>query len=76
MGGCVSTAARARAKSDLIDKQIEEDNKRYKRECKILVLGLYPPTFCIFPLPALVLRLFKTGWAVILPLFMQGCHRV
>ncbi|KAG5645861.1 guanine nucleotide-binding protein subunit alpha [Asterophora parasitica] len=40
MGGCVSTPDRAgKAKSDLIDKQIEEDSKRYKRECKILLLG-------------------------------------
>jgi hypothetical protein len=40
MGGCISTADRAgKAKSDLIDKQIEEDNKKYKRECKILLLG-------------------------------------
>ncbi|KAJ2916109.1 hypothetical protein MD484_g4302, partial [Candolleomyces efflorescens] len=40
MGGCVSTADRAgKARSDEIDKQIEEDNKRFKRECKILLLG-------------------------------------
>ncbi|KAF9457025.1 heterotrimeric G protein alpha subunit A [Collybia nuda] len=40
MGGCISTVDRAgKAKSDLIDKQIEEDNKKYKRECKILLLG-------------------------------------
>ncbi|KAG5651387.1 hypothetical protein H0H81_008853 [Sphagnurus paluster] len=40
MGGCVSTADRAgKLKSDLIDKQIEEDSKKYKRECKILLLG-------------------------------------
>ncbi|TFK68997.1 heterotrimeric G-protein alpha subunit, GPA3-like protein [Pluteus cervinus] len=40
MGSCVSTANRAeKARSDAIDKQIEEDNKRYKRECKILLLG-------------------------------------
>ncbi|RDB16234.1 Guanine nucleotide-binding protein subunit alpha [Hypsizygus marmoreus] len=40
MGGCVSTADRAgKARSDAIDRQIEEDNKKYKRECKILLLG-------------------------------------
>lgn len=40
MGGCISTVDRAgKAKSDLIDKQIEEDHKKYKRECKILLLG-------------------------------------
>ncbi|KDR69486.1 hypothetical protein GALMADRAFT_104101 [Galerina marginata CBS 339.88] len=40
MGGCVSTADRSgKERSDLIDKQIEEDCKRFKRECKILLLG-------------------------------------
>jgi guanine nucleotide-binding protein subunit alpha len=40
MGGCVSTADRAgKARSDEIDRQIEEDNRRFKRECKILLLG-------------------------------------
>ncbi|KAF5368159.1 hypothetical protein D9615_010198 [Tricholomella constricta] len=40
MGGCVSTAdCGGKAKSDLIDKQIEEDSKKYKKECKILLLG-------------------------------------
>ncbi|TFK34414.1 heterotrimeric G-protein alpha subunit, GPA3-like protein [Crucibulum laeve] len=40
MGGCVSTPDRSgKARSDAIDKQIEEDNKRFKRECKILLLG-------------------------------------
>ncbi|KAF8872816.1 heterotrimeric G-protein alpha subunit, GPA3-like protein [Infundibulicybe gibba] len=31
--------ARAKARSDAIDRQIKEDHARYKRECKILVLG-------------------------------------
>ncbi|KAF8872814.1 heterotrimeric G-protein alpha subunit, GPA3-like protein [Infundibulicybe gibba] len=45
MGNYISTldakrrAAQAKARSDAIDKQIEEDNKKYKREHKILVLG-------------------------------------
>ena len=40
MGACVSTADRAgKARSDEIDKQLEEDHKRLKRECKILLLG-------------------------------------
>lgn len=40
MGGCVSKNTGAdRDRSDAIDKQIEEDNKRYRRECKILLLG-------------------------------------
>jgi hypothetical protein len=40
MGACVSTADRAaKARSDEIDQQIEEDNERLKRECKVLLLG-------------------------------------
>ncbi|KAF9521784.1 heterotrimeric G-protein alpha subunit, GPA3-like protein [Crepidotus variabilis] len=40
MGGCVSTADRAgKERSDAIDRKIEEDQKRFKRECKILLLG-------------------------------------
>ncbi|KAF8956362.1 heterotrimeric G-protein alpha subunit, GPA3-like protein [Flammula alnicola] len=40
MGGCISTVDRSgKERSDLIDKQIEEDCKRFKRECKILLLG-------------------------------------
>jgi hypothetical protein len=41
MGGCVSTADQAgKERSDEIDRQLEEDCKRFKRECKILLLGL------------------------------------
>ncbi|KAF8873398.1 heterotrimeric G-protein alpha subunit, GPA3-like protein [Infundibulicybe gibba] len=45
MGNYISTlaakrrAAKAKARSDAIDKQIEEDSKKCKREHKILVLG-------------------------------------
>lgn len=40
MGGCVSTGDRSgKERSDAIDRQIEEDSKRFKRECKILLLG-------------------------------------
>ncbi|KAI9431188.1 G-protein alpha subunit [Lactarius indigo] len=42
MGHCASSAredGRAHSVSDMIDRQIEEDSKRYKRECKILLLG-------------------------------------
>ncbi|KAI0053257.1 G-protein alpha subunit [Auriscalpium vulgare] len=41
MGNCVSSTQEReeRARSDLIDKQIEEDSKKFKRECKILLLG-------------------------------------
>ncbi|KAI9452290.1 G-protein alpha subunit [Lactarius psammicola] len=41
MGNCASNTREAeeRARSDMIDRQIEEDSKKYKRECKILLLG-------------------------------------
>ncbi|KAG6837454.1 hypothetical protein H0H93_008997 [Arthromyces matolae] len=40
MGACLSTVDQEkRAASDAIDKQIEEDAKKFKRECKILLLG-------------------------------------
>ncbi|KAH8988405.1 G-protein alpha subunit [Lactarius akahatsu] len=40
MGHCASSVREdARAHSNLIDRQIEEDSKKYKRECKILLLG-------------------------------------
>lgn len=43
MGNCVSDAQERdeKAKSDAIDKQIDEDSKKFKKECKILLLG--PP---------------------------------
>jgi guanine nucleotide-binding protein subunit alpha len=41
MGNCMSGEDRAqRAISDAIDKQIEEDSRRFRKECKILLLGL------------------------------------
>jgi guanine nucleotide-binding protein subunit alpha len=43
MGNCASqtsTLREASAKSDAIDKELEEDAKRYKKECKILLLGM------------------------------------
>ncbi|KDQ56215.1 hypothetical protein JAAARDRAFT_305437 [Jaapia argillacea MUCL 33604] len=40
MGNCVSGGdADAKARSHQIDKEIHEDSKRLKRECKILLLG-------------------------------------
>ncbi|KAI9441933.1 G-protein alpha subunit [Lactarius indigo] len=41
MGNCASNSQEAeeKARSDMIDRQIEEDSKKYKRECKILLLG-------------------------------------
>ncbi|KAI9460345.1 G-protein alpha subunit [Russula earlei] len=41
MGNCASNNEEAdgKARSDMIDRQIEEDAKKFKRECKILLLG-------------------------------------
>ncbi|KAK7039241.1 Guanine nucleotide-binding protein alpha-2 subunit [Paramarasmius palmivorus] len=40
MGNCVSQPGKEdKERSDAIDKQIEDDSKRFKRECKILLLG-------------------------------------
>ena len=42
MGNCVSSQDReAQQRSQEIDKQIEEDSRRFKKECKILLLGAY-----------------------------------
>ncbi|KAF9520548.1 hypothetical protein BS47DRAFT_1357368 [Hydnum rufescens UP504] len=40
MGACVSVEDReGRDRSDAIDKQLEEDSRRLRKECKILLLG-------------------------------------
>ncbi|KAJ6607205.1 heterotrimeric G-protein alpha subunit, GPA3-like protein [Mycena sp. CBHHK59/15] len=40
MGACSSQPDRAsKARSDEIDRQLDDDSKRYKKECKILLLG-------------------------------------
>ncbi|KAK7038332.1 heterotrimeric G-protein alpha subunit [Favolaschia claudopus] len=40
MGACASSVDRAaKGRSDEIDRQLDEDSKRYKKECKILLLG-------------------------------------
>ena len=45
MGACLSGSASADANADqkkrsqMIDKSLEEDSKRLRRECKILLLG-------------------------------------
>ncbi|KAJ7067611.1 heterotrimeric G-protein alpha subunit, GPA3-like protein [Mycena amicta] len=40
MGACASQPDReSKAHSDEIDRQLDEDSKRYKKECKILLLG-------------------------------------
>lgn len=41
MGACLSTSEEkaARDRSVMIDKQLEEENRKFKKECKILLLG-------------------------------------
>lgn len=42
MGSCMSSSseeAEQKKKSQAIDKALEEDSKRLRRECKILLLG-------------------------------------
>jgi hypothetical protein len=40
MGNCTSTSdCQAKAHSDAIDKEIENDSKKFRKECKILLLG-------------------------------------
>ena len=44
MGNCVSSQDReAQLRSQEIDKQIEEDSRKFKKECKILLLGAHTP---------------------------------
>lgn len=41
MGGCMSKGDEdSRLNSDSIERGLDEDSKRLKRECKILLLGL------------------------------------
>lgn len=47
MGNCVSQQDReAQQRSQEIDKQIEEDSRKFKKECKILLLGTSPLISC------------------------------
>ena len=40
MGNCASVQDRTeKARSDEIDRQIEEDSRKFRKECKILLLG-------------------------------------
>jgi hypothetical protein len=44
MGACMSSSndeVEQKKKSQAIDKQLEEDSKRLRKECKILLLGMY-----------------------------------
>jgi hypothetical protein len=49
MGNCTSTSDRqAKAHSDAIDKEIETDSKKFRKECKILLLGALFASHSIF----------------------------
>jgi len=46
MGSCMSTGGEQsdqRKRSNKIDKELEEDSKRLRKECKILLLGTSSP---------------------------------
>jgi hypothetical protein len=47
MGACLSSESNLdveqKKKSQMIDKKLEEDSRRLRRECKILLLGGFPP---------------------------------
>jgi hypothetical protein len=46
MGSCMSTSGEdsdQRKRSNKIDKELEEDSKKLRKECKILLLGASPP---------------------------------
>ena len=44
MGNCISAHDKAeKAISDAIDRQLEEDSRKLRKECKILLLGSSPP---------------------------------
>lgn len=66
MGNCVSAQDREeKARSDAIDRQIEEDSRKFRKECKILLLGTYLPfyfTLCLFHF--LLIQIFP-GWRLL-----------
>lgn len=52
MGSCMSTGGEQsdqRKRSNKIDKELEEDSKRLRKECKILLLGTssIPAVVCL-----------------------------
>lgn len=55
MGSCFSSEsagdAEQKKRSQQIDRKLEEDSRRLRRECKILLLGRYPD-----------IRLEESGW--------------
>lgn len=54
MGACVSTnseEAEQKKRSQKIDKELEEDSKKLRKECKILLLGPLQPIPCFYSTP-------------------------
>ncbi|KAJ9056720.1 Guanine nucleotide-binding protein alpha-2 subunit [Entomophthora muscae] len=48
MGACLSAEERViRERNTQIDRIIEEDSKRFSKECKILLLGIFPPLLLV-----------------------------
>jgi guanine nucleotide-binding protein G(i) subunit alpha len=44
MGGCMSSnndEVEQKKRSQAIDKELDEDSKRLRKECKILLLGMF-----------------------------------
>lgn len=68
MGACASVQDRtALERSAEIDRQIEEDSRRFRKECKILLLGaclflLFLSLFFLFIVCALVVSLGCLEW--------------
>jgi len=68
MGNCISAQDRAeKAVSDAIDKQIEEDSRKFRKECKILLLGEPAHSFVrsisgFYAIPAIGLYLRNQKW--------------
>ena len=74
MGNCASVQDRTeKARSDEIDKQIEEDSRKFRKECKILLLGEYLP--CHFPPFSNALRLRSGCRSKLLPYIYLNASR-
>lgn len=57
MGACISKGdQQSKLRSEEIDRSLDEDNKRLKRECKILLLGAFFSYFSIFEGPHYCLK--------------------
>jgi hypothetical protein len=70
MGNCTSTSDRqAKAHSDAIDKEIENDSKKFRKECKILLLGALGISILGFHVQFALLASNALLWAY----YMGGC---